>query len=113
MKTLPITDHVPVVNSVLAPYFKDLARELRFMTEKRRTAHLNKYKDYIEREAQKTTNNALRLQLRLNMMALIQQYGDLSPEFEITVFPKHHNIRVFDGNGCRDAYAEELIPMRI
>ena len=113
MKTLPIIDSTtPVVNTVLAPYFQDVARELRFMTDDQRSAHLEQYKSYIEKEASTTKSRSLRLQLRINMQSLIQHFSSEEPSYEITVFPKHKQVRVFEGDICRDAYAEELVPMR-
>lgn len=70
MKTLPDLSAVSVVNDVLYPYFQSIESEIRVASEETRQTLFNSYREYLEKEAQKTTRISVRIQLRINIAAL-------------------------------------------
>ena len=74
-----------VANESLQPYFEKVYQELQALSGAQRESHVSKYCSYIEKAAQETTNKAIRIQLRINLQALLNRLGELEPPFEITV----------------------------
>ena len=89
-----VAPSVRVVNQVLQPYFKQIANEVRPLSATRRHMTLHSYKSYLEHEAQKTNSIALRMQLRINLATLLEQFdynGSVSEGY--TVLPKHMGLQ--------------------
>ena len=79
--------HTKIVNDTLQPYFNSLYAELRILEEPKRTQCLKNYQVYIETEAQKSHSWVIRMQLRINMQALIEKLGE-SLIIEVNVKPR-------------------------
>ena len=79
-----------MTNETLAPYLRLIEVELskcESNTEQR--ALLQKYRIYIEKEAQKTKKIGVRMQLRINMKALQNRIELVTIDKEVNVLPKH------------------------
>lgn len=89
MKKLPeIQSSKP--NIALAPYFESIYREISNLDGVERDTRLQRYVSYLEVEAQRSTSVATRVQLRINIQALLEKLGDYEPVAEITVKAKRN-----------------------
>jgi len=89
-----VAPSVRIVNQVLQPYFKQIANEVRPLSAMRRHSVLHIYKAYLEHEAQKASNIALRMQLRINLATLLEQFDYNGSSSEgYTVLPKHMGLQ--------------------
>jgi hypothetical protein len=108
MTKLPTIDPaVKVVNEILQPYFNQIANEVRPMSEMQRHKTLSKYRVYLEGEARATKRLAVRIQIRINLAALLERFDYNGPRPELNVRPKTFNTRVFEGAICRNADEDE------
>ena len=95
MIKIPVIDpSTRIINVALQPYFKQIANEVRPLNTMRKHTVLHSYKRYLEHEAQMTRSVALRMQLRINLVALLEQFdynGSVSEGY--TVLPKHMGLQ--------------------
>ena len=107
MQELPKIDpSIKVVNEALLPYFIRVVNEIRLLNERDRHRQLRTYRIYLEDIATNTTNKALRIQIRINLAALLDSFDYNGPKSETNVLPKKA-LRIFDGDMFRFLSAEE------
>jgi len=90
MNKLPeIDSSVKIVNKLLQPYFEKIGKEIMPLNDLHRHKTLREYKRYLENEAQKTRRLAVRLQIRINLAALLERFDYNGPKVETNVYPTH------------------------
>ena len=80
-----------IVNESLAPYFEQVLREIQQLAGIQRETRIKQYSAYLESEAQKVDSKTVRIQIRINLHALLEKVGVLeTPQIEINVRPNPH-----------------------
>jgi hypothetical protein len=90
MKKLPeVQSHNP--NETLKPYFDAIQKEISNLSGAQRDMQLQRYVSHIELAAQRTKSIGVRIQLRINLQAMLEKLGEVLPqtEIEVTVKPKY------------------------
>lgn len=108
IKLPEIDDDVKIVNSVLAPYFEQVRQQLLCCDGSKRAQLINDYTRYIEREAQRTKKVAVRIQLRINLAALLQNIAPETSKVEPNVRAKSGTDRFFDGSMFQSFDSEDM-----
>ena len=107
LKLPEIDSSVKVVNEILQPYFNRIANEIMLLGELQRHQTLREYRVYLEKEARSTKKVAVRMQIRINLAALLDKFDYNGPRSEPNVRPRSFNLRVFEGDTCRKPNDDE------
>lgn len=98
-----------VANETLAPYFKNIYAELMAISAGVRETRIRQYTSYIEGFAQKkSTPVVVRMQLRINLKALLEKLGEVPERQELTVKAHNRKLPKFGDEAYYEVPTEDL-----
>lgn len=92
MKKLPEIK-TKIANDTLGPYFDQIFLELMALGESQRDIQLQRYMNYLENTAQEAKSTSIRIQIRINLKALLDKLGTLQETTEVNVRPKPNGTK--------------------